>query len=202
MRRILSIAATTLLFALFSFQVCAQTDTADDPVTVVNRLQAALADVSSRSSELDFDARFRELEPVIDASHDFEAIAHLAGRAFWNELTDEQRSQFVDAFRRSNIAAYASRFTADEGVKFDQAAIRDELGKRIMVRSYLLRPNGSKATFDYVLQNPDGHWRIVMVLVDGVSELALKRSQLTSLYQDSGFQGVMDYLEKEASGEQ
>ncbi len=201
MSRILKVFFTAMLFVLFSAHVCAQVDAEDDPVTVVSHLQAALTDVSSRSGELDFDARFQELEPVIDASHDFQAIAHLAGRAFWKQLTDEQRDQFIDAFRRSNIAAYASRFTGSEGVRFDQPVIRSELGKRIMVRSHLLRPNGSKATFDYVLQKSDGHWRIVMVLVDGVSELALKRSQLTSLYQDSGFQGVIEYLEKEARGE-
>ncbi len=85
-----------------------------------------------------------------------------------------------------------------EGVKFDQATLHKSVGSRVTVRSHLIRADGSLVTFEYVLQDTDDQWRIITILVDGVSDLALQRAELTKLYGDKDFQGVMEHLEAKA----
>ncbi len=83
-------------------------------------------------------------------------------------------------------------------MKFDQATLHESVGSRVTVRSHLIRADGSLVTFEYVLQDTLDQWRIVTILVDGVSDLALQRAELTKIYSDKGFQGVMEHLEAKA----
>jgi len=172
----------------------------DNPLQVIDTLHRTLLEVGGHDDKPDFKSRFRQLEPVIAASHDFATIARLVGGRFWKDLDEDERTRFTEAFRRASTAAYASRFTSMEGVTFDPATLLEDLGRRVTVRSHLVRVDGSKVTFDYILQNTGGQWRIVTVLVDGVSDLALQRAELTTLYNNEGFPGIMAYLQNKARG--
>jgi len=171
---------------------------ADDAAVVVDRLQKALVDTAVHTDPSPPGSRFRELEPVVASSHDFPAIARLVGGRFWRKLNDVQRTRFTSAFRRASIATYASRFASPQGVKFDHAVVHQTLGNRVTVRSHLIRTDGSRVTFDYILQHVQDRWRIVTVLVDGVSDLALQRAELTRIFNEKGFAGVMDHLRAKA----
>ena len=48
--------------------------------------------------------------------------------------------------------------------------------------------------FDYVLRQTNDGWRIVNVLADGVSDLALKRVEYRAILQRDGFQALIDML--------
>ncbi len=173
----------------------------DNPLQVIDTLHSVLLEVGGHDDKPDFESRFSRLEPVIAASHDFATIARLVGGRFWKDLDDDERARFTEAFRRASTAAYASRFTSMEGVTFDPATLLEDLGRRVTVRSHLVRADGSKVTFDYILQNTNNQWRIVTVLVDGVSDLALQRAELTTLYKNEGFPGIMEYLQNKARGD-
>ena len=167
---------------------------------VVDELHNALIEIASRSDSLTYELRFQKLEPAIDGSHDFFTIARLVGGHFWKNLNDDERTHFTEAFRRASIAAYASRFALAEGVGFEQARLQGSFGDRVSVRSHLVRADGSLVMFDYVLHNERDQWRIITIVVDGVSDLAMQRAELTKLYSDTGFQGVLAFLEAKAEG--
>jgi len=171
----------------------------DDPAAVIDGLHAAL---TAAGDDADFASRFRLLAPAIDASHDFKTIARLVGGRFWPSLDEQDRSRFRDAFRRASIATYTSRFASTGDLRFDAAETLQRDDARSTVRSHLIRPDGSKVVFEYVLQRRQGRWLIVTILVDGVSDLALQRANLTRLYQSGGLPVVFDYLEEMAAGGQ
>lgn len=171
-----------------------------EPARIVDGLHAALLEVAKRSESLGFESRFAILEPAVGESHDFPTIARLVGGRFWSSLSDGQRSRFVDAFRRASIATYATRFASAEDLAFDPAVFREVSAGRAYVRSHLLRADGSAIVFDYILQESEGKWRIVTILVDGVSDLALQRAELTRLYEEDGYQAIIDHLEARSAG--
>lgn len=172
----------------------------NNPLQVIDTLHRALLEVGGRNDKPDFESRFSQLEPVIASSHDFNTIARLVCGRFWKDLDHDERARFIEAFRRASTATYANRFTSMEGVTFDPATLLEDLGRRVTVRSHLVRADGSKVTFDYILQKTNDQWRIVTVLVDGVSDLALQRAELTTLYNNEGFPGIMEYLRNKAGG--
>jgi phospholipid transport system substrate-binding protein len=65
-----------------------------------------------------------------------------------------------------------------------------------MVRSKLFLPTGEPVRFDYILRNGKDGWRIVNVLADGVSDLALKRVEYRAILQRDGFATLIDMLKK------
>ncbi len=49
-------------------------------------------------------------------------------------------------------------------------------------------------TFEYHLRETGNDWRIVNIVVDGVSDLALKRAEYSGVLRESGFSGLLDEL--------
>ncbi|PKO64443.1 MAG: transporter, partial [Betaproteobacteria bacterium HGW-Betaproteobacteria-17] len=62
---------------------------------------------------------------------------------------------------------------------------------RLLVRSQFTKGGGGTVAFDYMLMRVDGQWRVVNILTDGISDLALKRSQYGALYAKGGMAAVL-----------
>ncbi|HZD51419.1 MAG TPA: ABC transporter substrate-binding protein [Woeseiaceae bacterium] len=204
-RRYAGLAANAGLALLFAGQPCsvaqgAPPDT-NAAVQVVDDLHEALMDAVNRGDEMSFESRYRLLEPAVTESHDFSTVARLVGGAFWGRMTQDERARFEDAFRQASIATYAKRFTGDGQPHFEKATLLDESAGRVTAESRLIRPNGEPVTFEYILQPDDDRWRIVSILVDGVSDLALQRARLTKLYEEEGFEKVLEHLREKAKAD-
>ena len=66
----------------------------------------------------------------------------------------------------------------------------------ILVRSQFTRSNGDTVSFDYLLRQNKKGWRIINILADGVSDLALKRVEYRSILKQKGFKDFIDMLKK------
>jgi phospholipid transport system substrate-binding protein len=62
------------------------------------------------------------------------------------------------------------------------------------VRSKLIDPNGSNVIFDYLLRKVDNQWRIVNVIANGVSDLAVKRAEYRQIIKTEGFNSLLTKL--------
>ena len=52
----------------------------------------------------------------------------------------------------------------------------------------------------YLLHHVNNQWRIVNIIVNGVSDLALKRAEYNSLLEREGFQALIAKLEEQIRG--
>ena len=50
------------------------------------------------------------------------------------------------------------------------------------------------------LQKDGGHWRIVNVVADGVSDLSLRRAEYTETMQKKGFTALIAHLKAQIAG--
>ena len=66
----------------------------------------------------------------------------------------------------------------------------------MLVRTELIKSNGEAVKLDYVLRQTAGHWLIINVIADGVSDLALKRADYTAILKDQGFDALIATLNK------
>jgi phospholipid transport system substrate-binding protein len=109
-------------------------------------------------------------------------------------LSAADRERFVVAFERLSVATYASRFknvTAATFASTASAAAADN--GRMQVATQIARPNAAAVSLEYLLQQHDGSWKIINIVADGVSDLALKRAE----YQRILTGGTLDDLIKE-----
>jgi len=165
------------------------------PTQVIEALNTALLAVMKAGPELGPQGRFDRLAPTIVATHDLDFIARFALGSFWKELSEEQRGRYLAAFRDLSIATYASRFNAFDGEQFRILAEDPLPGGDAQVRSVLSTGDGDEVSFEYRLRRRDGPWRIINIVADGVSDLALKRSEYTGVMRREGIAGLLARME-------
>jgi phospholipid transport system substrate-binding protein len=115
-------------------------------------------------------------------------------RRYWAELTDQQRSDFMDTFTRLSIATYASRFQGLSEETFGISGQTDRPRGHIEINGTLMQKDGEALTINYILHQSGSDWRIINIIVDGVSDLALKRAEFQRVFSDAEFSGLLAYL--------
>jgi len=158
----------------------------DGATAVVERFQSTLISVMKDAQKLGYEGRYKRLAPAVEESHNLPGIAQFAAGRYWEKLSDQQKKTYVDAFAKMSMATYAYRFDDYSGESF-KAVSEEATGKGdALVHTLLSKANGENIHFDYVLRRKDGVWRIINIIVDGVSDLAIKRSEYGNILRDQG----------------
>jgi phospholipid transport system substrate-binding protein len=139
------------------------------------------------------DARYHALEPLIEKTHDLRYIAEFALRKQWPMLSESDRQHFIAAFEKLSVMTYASRFKNVSANTFKSAGPATMESGRAHVLTAIARQGQPDVSLDYMLEQKDGAWRIINIVADGVSDLALKRAE----YQRILGAGSLDDLIKE-----
>jgi phospholipid transport system substrate-binding protein len=165
----------------------------DTPEATVASLHRGLIAASESSPAANVDARYRTLEPLIEKTHDLQYIAEFALRKQWPMLSETDRQRFVAAFEKLSVMTYASRFKNVSANTFKSAGPATVESGRAHVLTAIARQSQPDVSLDYMLEQKDGAWRIINIIADGVSDLALKRAE----YQRILGSGSIDDLIKE-----
>jgi phospholipid transport system substrate-binding protein len=163
----------------------------DTAVATVQSLQRGLIRASQQTPSATVDERYRALEPLIVGTHDLPYIAEFALRRQWPTLSETDRARFVAAFQRLSVMTYAARFV-NVGPNTFRPIVQepDTEAGRAHVSTAIARPDAPDVSMEYLLQRGNGGWRIVNIVADGVSDLALKRAE----YQGILASGTLDTL--------
>ena len=186
--------AALLLGATLVAQAADVAIATDTPEATIATLQRGLMTLSQQSPRATVDERYKALEPLIVATHDLPYIAEFALRRQWPQIAEADRARFIAAFQRLSVMTYAARFVNVSPNTFRPIALgaAAETG-RALVTTALARTGQPDVSFEYLLQQGSGGWRIVNIVADGVSDLALKRAE----YQRVLASGTLDTLIQE-----
>jgi len=169
------------------------------PAVPVARLEQALLDNMRAGGARDFDQRLQRLLPLLGEVLGIERMGRYLFGGAWGDLDPGRRQAFIEAFRRLSAATYAARFDAFNGESFEPQEVRIRGDSRALVRRTLVTADGERIAFDYLLaRDDDGDWQIVNIITNGVSDLALKRSQYKALFASGGIEAVIDHVEEAA----
>ncbi len=179
-----------VLFALLGV-FAVQAETVQTPKQVVEEFQAALIDVMKQGNALGFQGRYDKLYPAIMRSHDLTKIARIVVGKEWEALTPDQQNSLAEVFTKLSVASYAHNFKdfSGESFQFDNAEETSRGG--VVVHTTLNIPNDKPVKFDYMLKEKTNGWAVINIIANGVSDLALKRSEYTSILQRQGFDALI-----------
>jgi phospholipid transport system substrate-binding protein len=161
---------------------------------VVERLNTALIGVMKEAKQLGYQGRYNRLEPVVRDVFQFEAVAQIALGSHWKTLTEEQKAKFVKTLTELSIATYAAQFNSYGGEQFKYESEQSLRPDRLVLRYQMIIPKENPVKFDYMVNEFDGKWKIINIIVDGISDLALKKAQYTSVIDREGFDKLMAKL--------
>ena len=164
----------------------------------IKTLQATLVDSARRLGKAPVAERYRALEPAIVKTHNLPYIAEFALRRQWPMLTDGERQRFVAAFQRLSVMTYAARFgnVAPDAFRPLEARMPDANGRE-QVTTSIKRDGQPDVSLEYLLQQDGDDWKIINIVADGVSDLALKRAEYQRVFASGGIEGLIAELEQQ-----
>ncbi len=165
------------------------------PTAAVVKLQESL--IRSMRDADSFDRRYRRLAAVMDETFDMTHIAKVALGRHWRDLDSRQQAAFIARFRELSIATFVQRFSGNGGASFGPLKQKPMVRGGVVVESELARPKADPLLFSYQLHAVDGRWQIINIVVDGISDLALKRAEYNTVMEESGFDGLMKLLDRQ-----
>ncbi len=163
---------------------------------VIQTLDNTLLMVMKDAEKLGYRGRYEILEPVVEKTFDFESITRYSVGRLWKTFDDGQKSELTKKFTTLSIATYAARFDGYSGEKFRLVSSKPLKRGRYLVRTELVKPDGEIIHMDYVLKKKKGSWRVINVVVNGVSDLSLKRAQYTYVLRKKNYKGLIRKLDK------
>jgi phospholipid transport system substrate-binding protein len=169
----------------------------DDPAAAqVQTLDAALLKSMHAGSNESMTERYRNLESVINEVFAMPLVTRLAVGPEWAKFSPEQQKAVIAAFTRFTTANYVHNFRSFDGEKFtidDNVLTR---GEDKIVRAQIIPAHDIPVSLLYRMREVDGTWKILDVYSNGVSSLALRRSDFTTALAAGGLPALIAYLQK------
>ena len=163
------------------------------PHEVVERLHETLLQAMTEAEQLGYDGRYDLISPIVEESFDFNTIARVVTGRYWNDIEDDQRDKFKNVFKQLSTATYANNFSDFSGERFETITTEERRGG-FVVKTALVKSDGEKISFNYLLRGNDNEWFIVNVIAQGVSDLSLKRADYTAVIKSEGFDSLVNRL--------
>ncbi|MDT8425067.1 MAG: ABC transporter substrate-binding protein [Methyloprofundus sp.] len=186
------IAAFFLLF--ISQLVSAEVDETEVASQVVQGFQSELLNIMQQGDKLNFAQRFEQLKPVVIKTHDLAKITRIIVSKEWQNLSSEQKQELIQKFSALSIASYAHYFKSFSGESFKIESVKQLSPGQIYVHTFLMLPDDKDVSMDYLLKKTGDDWRIINIITNGVSDLALKRSEYVAVIQKSGFDTLINEI--------
>jgi phospholipid transport system substrate-binding protein len=158
---------------------------------IVDKFQEELIAVMKDGKKLGYPGRYDKLKDAVTNSHDLPKIARIVVGKEWEKLTETQQAQLVDVFSRLSIASYAHNFKDYSGESFTFDNEEETTRGGLVIHTHLTIPDDKPVKFDYMLKEKGDSWRIINIIANGVSDLALKRSEYTTILQREGFDALI-----------
>ncbi len=169
----------------------------DEPQALVETLHSELLGVMKEADDLGYQGRFDRLSPVLGELFDIPFMAEKSVGRYWKSASEQDRRTLVQTFTRFSIANYAGRFEGYSGQTFETVSQEPSTHGTILVKTRLNDPDGEVVQLNYRLRSVNGGWKIIDVYLNGtVSELALRRSEYSSLIKREGFQALLVALDE------
>jgi phospholipid transport system substrate-binding protein len=161
---------------------------------IIDKFQTELIHVMKDGKKLGYAGRYEKLEPAVLNSHDLPKIARIVVGKEGEKLTEEQQKKLADVFTRISVASYAHNFKDFSGEEFIIDSEEETKNGGVVIHSHLTIPDDKPVKFDYMLKEKGASWRIINIIANGVSDLALKRSEYTAILQRDGFDALISQI--------
>ncbi len=124
---------------------------------------------------------------MLERSFDIPTISRFTLGQPWRKLNPAQRDEYSRLFKELCVRVYTERFALYTGEDFRVSNTRVADDRDVVVSSLIQRPNGQAVKTDWrVRLQADGSWRIVDVIVEGISMVITQRSEFASVMQRQG----------------
>lgn len=163
--------------------LAAPPDGARDFIEVLsNKAVAVIADRS-----MDEKKRMRELHRLFVFGFDTRTIGRFVLGQYWRAADEKQRGEYLRLYEDFVVRSYTQRLGEDAGERLVVKGVRVAGGgEDVFVASEIVRSSGPSLRIDWRVRPREKGYKIVDVVVEGVSMLITQRDEFASVIRSSG----------------
>ena len=154
----------------------------------VNNLGQKVIDMLANKN---FTAKQREAEfsTMFKTNFDVPVISKFALGRHWREATPAEQQTYSQDFETMIVRVYNQRFSDYAGQTFNVTGSKPlETAGDELVRSNIAQQDGPPVAIDWRVRNKNGNYKIIDVIVEGVSMSITQRNEFDSIIQANGGQ--------------
>ena len=186
--------------ACMSLTESARAATTDPAVNQVQTLSDALLKSMRAGTTISMAERYKQLQPVIEQVFAMPLVTRLAVGPQWASFPPDQQKALIAAYTRFTVANYAHNFHDFDGQKFEIDDNALSRGDDKVVRTRVIPAHDVPVSLLYRMHQVDGTWKVIDVISDGVSQLALRRSDFAVAIAAGGAPALIAHLDKSSDG--
>ncbi len=145
--------------------------------------------------------RIRSIEKIVYGRFDLEVMSRLVLARNWKRFSEEQKAQYVEEFKRYLTNTYGNRIERYDQQEVEIIGEREEPRGDVVVKTKILGGEFEGALVDYRLRKQGSEWRVIDVVIEGISMVSNYRDQFKAIISRGGPELLLDKLkEKNAAG--
>ena len=165
---------------------------------VMSTADAVLARLTTEREALDADPGkiYGLVNEIVIPHFDFVSMSKwVLGKKNWRGASEGQREQFVNEFRTLLIRTYAKALLEYSDEEIVYLPVEKNPDSNLVVVKTKINQSGSTAVpIDYRMHVSGGEWKVVDLVVDGVSLVSTYRGSFGSQIKKDGFDSLISKL--------
>ncbi|MDA1097777.1 MAG: ABC transporter substrate-binding protein [Proteobacteria bacterium] len=161
---------------------------------------AFIADLAGRaidilqSSGKNLEQREAQFHTLLSNGFDMPFIARFALGKHWRKATPQQRADYQALFEEFILKTYSRRMGGYAGETFAVSDARPAGKKDVMVKTHINQPGGPPINADWRVRPRNGQYKIIDIMVEGVSMAVTQRSEFNAVVGQQGIPGLLQAL--------
>lgn len=127
-----------------------------------------------------------EFRKLLKGSFDINAIARFSLGRHWRTSNAKEQKEYLKLFEAMIIDVYSRRFNEYQGQKVDIMGVMEKSKNNYFVQTMIVPESGPEFKVQWRVRYKEGRYRIIDVIVEGVSMAVTYRSDFSSVIQRGG----------------
>ncbi len=141
--------------------------------------------------------RQHQLRALLRQNVDFRFIGRFALGRHWRKATPAQRATYLERFANRGVETYAARLASQRQADFAISGAQPAGKRDVLVRSRITSPAGGLEV-DWRVRQRQGGYRVIDVVIAGVSMPLTQRSEFATVIRQGGIEGLIAALGQKA----
>ncbi len=189
----LGIFLVTAVFALPDKSAAMAQDGATKPAEFIQGLaDQAISVLSDQRGTID--ERQQKFRTVLRDDFAMKKIGRFAAGKYWRNMSTEQKRQYQNLFEEWILKTYSIRFGGYSGETVNVLRTFKAGATDVFVRTRIDSSKRRSLKVDWRVRRIDERYKIIDVVVEGVSMLVTQKAEFSSVLQQRGIDGLITIL--------
>jgi len=164
-----------------------------EPTRIIDEAATKIVSILARKDE-PAEVRITEIEEIAYELFDFTTMSKLVLARNWRKMDDAKRREFVKEFKLHLSRTYGTRLDRYDQERVDVYGAQVEVRDDVSVKTRIVGGQFDGAEISYRLRQRKDGWKIIDVVIEGVSLVSNYRSQFAEVLNSGSIDDLIAKL--------